>query len=276
MKTLKLRYLMGCLLCLGLALEACAAAAFVEEKPTLYIVGDSTVKNNTRGQQGWGDPIGRFFDRSKIVVENHAIGGRSSRTFQTEGRWDRILDRAKPGDFVLIQMGHNDGGKVNDITRARGSLPGLGEETEEIDNLLTKAHETVHTYGWYLRKYIKDARDKGMTPILCSPIPHVPRAKVEPGQVENNRYVRWSQEVAKNEDVLFVDLNRVVMSHYAGLDPAEIKARYFTLADGTHTSPAGAELNALCVAEGLRGLEECSLTHYLEPMPPAAAAPARP
>ena len=59
--------------------------------PTLFIVGDSTVKNGTRGQQGWGDPIAKLFDTSRIKVENHAIGGRSSRTFQTEGRWERIL-----------------------------------------------------------------------------------------------------------------------------------------------------------------------------------------
>jgi rhamnogalacturonan endolyase len=73
--------------------------------PTLFIVGDSTVKTGTRGQQGWGDPIAKLFDTTRIKVENHAIGGRSSRTFQTEGRWDRILAKAKPGDFVLIQMG---------------------------------------------------------------------------------------------------------------------------------------------------------------------------
>ena len=138
-----------------------------ETKPTLFIVGDSTVRNGTRGQQGWGDPLIRLFDPARINVENHAIGGRSSRTFQAEGRWDKILQKAKPGDFVLIQMGHNDGGPINDNFRARGSLPGLGEETQEIDNLLTGKHEVVHTYGWYLRKYIADARAHGMTPIIC-------------------------------------------------------------------------------------------------------------
>ena len=68
-----------------------------DNKPTLFIVGDSTVKNSTRGQQGWGDPLLKLFDAEKIKVENHAIGGRSSRTFQTEGRWkrfSRLLSRA--------------------------------------------------------------------------------------------------------------------------------------------------------------------------------------
>src|SRR3712207_2998098 len=78
-------------------------------KPTLFLVGDSTVKNGTKGQRGWGEEIGKYFDTTKINIVNRAIGGRSSRTFQTEGRWDKVLEELKPGDFVLIQFGHNDG-----------------------------------------------------------------------------------------------------------------------------------------------------------------------
>ena len=232
--------------------------------PTLFIVGDSTVKNGTRGQQGWGDPLAAHFDRSKINVANHAIGGRSSRTFQTEGRWDKILAMARPGDFVLIQMGHNDGGPLDDRQRARGSLRGTGEETREIDNPITGKKEVVHTYGWYLRKYIADARAKGMTPILVTPIPHCPRTQVQPGEVERSNYVVWSEEVAHSEKVDFVHLNRIVMGKYAALSPEEIKSRYFTEADNTHTSPAGAELNAACVAEGLREITDCALKDYLQ------------
>src|SRR5256885_1958149 len=110
-----------------------AAAATADEpapqRPTLFIVGDSTVKNGTKGQQGWGDPIAAHFDKAKIKVENRAIGGRSSRTFQTEGRWDKILAAAHEGDFVLIQMGHNDAGPLDDASRARGTLRGTGDET---------------------------------------------------------------------------------------------------------------------------------------------------
>src|SRR5262245_53933296 len=63
-----------------------------DRKPTLFLVGDSTVRTGTKGQQGWGDPIIKLFDSTKIKVENRAIGGRSSRTFQTEGRWEQILN----------------------------------------------------------------------------------------------------------------------------------------------------------------------------------------
>jgi rhamnogalacturonan acetylesterase len=232
-------------------------------KPTLFIVGDSTVKNNTPGQQGWGDPLIKLFNLARVNVENHAIGGRSSRTFQTEGRWDRIVAAARPGDFVLVQMGHNDGGSLDDPRRARGTLPGVGEETREIENPITKKGEVVHTYGWYLRKYVADAQAKGMTPILVSPIPHVPQRPVVTGQREPSRHVAWCEEVASAQKCLFIDLNRLVMARYMSLDPTEIKEKYFTPADNGHTSPAGAQLNAAVVAEGIRGLKDCPLATYL-------------
>jgi len=245
--------------------SAVAPAHDTDRLPTLFIVGDSTVKNNTKGQQGWGDPLAAFFDPTKIKVENHAIGGRSSRTFQTEGRWDRILAAARPRDFVLVQMGHNDGGPLDESRRARGTLRGTGEDTKEIDNPITGKKEVVHTYGWYLRKYVAEARAKGMTPIILSPVPHCPRRPVEKGAVEKNGYVDWAEEVAKAEKVPFVNLNRLVLNHYAGMPPADIKAGYFTPADDTHTSPAGAERNAACVVEGLRALKDCPLKDYLQP-----------
>src|SRR5262245_23109501 len=69
--------------------------------PTLFIVGDSTVNNGTKGQQGWGTPLAALFDPKKITVDNRARGGRSSRTFITEGLWDKVLADLRPGDFVL-------------------------------------------------------------------------------------------------------------------------------------------------------------------------------
>ncbi len=232
--------------------------------PILFIVGDSTVHNPQKTERGWGDVIGKNFDAGKIRVENHALGGRSSRTFITQGWWQKVLDAAKPGDFVLIQMGHNDGGPLDDTNRARGSIRGIGEETKNIFNPITKQPETVHTYGWYLRKYISDARAKGVTPIICSPVPHVPKGEVKAGDIENWDYVRQSGQVATNENVQFINLNQITISHYAGLTPAEIKAKYFTPADNTHSSFAGAELNAQSVVEGLKQLTNCPLAGFLK------------
>ena len=236
--------------------------------PTLWIIGDSTVRNGsgagTDGQWGWGDPLAASFDPAKIRVVNRAIGGRSSRTFQTDGRWDAILAEAKAGDFVLIQFGHNDPGAVNDDSRARGTLPGLGEEIQEIDNLLTKRPEVVHSFGWYLRKYVHDARAHGMTPIVCSYVPRCPRpgTTVDPHPVPGS-YRLWSQQVAEAEKVPYIDLFQRIWSEYTKLTPDEIKSRYFTPADFTHTSRPGAELNATKVVEGIRAIETCPLRDFL-------------
>src|SRR5262245_55848703 len=204
-----------------LALPALLPGQDTERRlPHLFIVGDSTVRTGTKGQQGWGDPIIGRFDKAKIKVENHAIGGRSSRTFQTEGRWDKVLARAEKGDFVLIQLGHNDGGPLDDAKRARGSIRGIGEEAKEISKPIPRKKEVVRTYGWYMRKYIADARAKGLTPIILSPVPRCPQRQVEMGVVEKNSYVAWSEEVAKAEKAHFVHLNRIVMAHYATMKPA--------------------------------------------------------
>ncbi len=98
------------------------------EFPTVWVVGDSTASNANR--RGWADPFADYFDPAKATTVNRARAGRSSRTFITEGLWDKVRTALKPGDYVLIQFGHNDGGPP-DTDRARGSLAGLGEESKE-------------------------------------------------------------------------------------------------------------------------------------------------
>ena len=240
--------------------------------PTLLIIGDSTVNNSTKGQMGWGTPISAFFNKSKINIENRARGGRSSRTYLTEGLWDQVLAQMKHGDFVLMQFGHNDGGPTNDNSRARGSLRGVGEETEEIDNLLTKKHEIVRTFGWYMRKYIAETKARGATPIVLS---LVPRNIWRDGKVIRaaNDYGKWAAEAAQAERALFIDLNEIVARHYEEVGPEKVQAEYFTTVDHTHTSPAGAWLNATSVAEGIKQLKNCPLRKFLLPKPEANAAP---
>lgn len=231
------------------------------KQPTLFIIGDSTVKTPTAGQQGWGDPISEMFDQKRIRVENRARGGRSSRTFQTEGLWDQVLAELKPGDFVLMQFGHNDASAVNDDSRARGTLKGTGEETEEIDNLLTKKHEVVHTFGWYMRKYITDTKEKGAVAIVLSP---VPRNNWAEGKVARNAstYGGWAAEVAKSQGAFFVDLNEMIAQQYEALGEEKVSKELF-FNDHTHTSPAGARLNAETVVAGLKKLQNCKLAKFL-------------
>ena len=253
---------------LGLFLAFTLHAADSAARPTLFIIGDSTVKNGTRGQRGWGEVISPFFDTNKIRIENHAIGGRSSRTFLSEGRWDRVRTNLQRGDFVLIQFGHNDGGAVNDPSRARGSIKGIGEQTQEIDNLLTKKHEVVHTFGWYLRKYVADAKAKGATPIVCS---LVPRKIWKDGKItRGDNYAKWAEEVARAEDAAFVDLREIIARRYDALGTNQVNELFGD--DHTHTNPAGAELNAECVVAGLKALSTNALSKLFSPRAEAVAA----
>lgn len=225
--------------------------------PTLFVVGDSTANNSANGARGWGDPFAAFFDPTKINVLNRARAGRSSRTFLTEGLWDRVLQDLKPGDFVLIQFGHNDGGPP-DTGRARGSLPGLGEETREV-TLPDGRKEVVRTFGWYNRKFIADVRAKGATPILLS---LTVRNIWKDGRVErgSGRFREWAEEIARAEGVEFVDVTRIIADRYEALGQEKVKV-YFG-PDHTHTSPAGAEFNAAAVVAGLKALKGNPLGKY--------------
>jgi lysophospholipase L1-like esterase len=243
------------------------ATAFTiqKQKPVIYLVGDSTVKNGSgKGEDrlwGWGDFLYTQFDTARIRIENHARGGRSSRTYQTEGLWDNVLARVKPGDYIIMQFGHNDGGAINDTLRARGSIRGIGEETEEIDNLITHKHEIVHSYGWYMRKYIRDAKAKGAIPIVCSP---VARNVWKDGKVvrSTDSYATWAADVAEAEGAYYIDLNDRVASRYEQLGPDEVKSKLF-LEDHTHTTEAGARINAALVAEAIREQKKLALRRFL-------------
>jgi len=240
--------------------------------PTLFVVGDSTANNNANGARGWGDPFASFFDPSKINVVNRARAGRSSRTFLTEGLWERVLHDLKPGDFVLIQFGHNDGGPP-DTGRARGSLPGLGEETREV-TMPDERKEVVHTFGWYNRKFISDVKAKGATPILLSlTVRNIwKEGKVERG---SGRFRQWAEELARAEGVQFVDVTNIVADRYEALGQEKVKALFGP--DHTHTSPAGAEFNAASVVAGLKALRGNPFGKYFSPRAKEVAAyePAR-
>ena len=228
-------------------------------RPSLFIIGDSTVQNSTPGQLGWGTAIAHAFDATKIRVVNRALGGRSSRTFQTEGLWNRVLKEVRRGDYLLIQFGHNDVGSL-DTGRARGSLPGVGDDTKEVVMAVTERTEVVHSFGWYLRKYVADARAMGVTPILCS---LVPRNNWQDGRVirSTDDYATWTRKVAGGAGVPMLDLNDAVARQYEKAGADRVAREYF-FGDRTHTSPAGAQLTALTVVEELRGLPGSPLAAF--------------
>lgn len=227
--------------------------------PTLFIAGDSTAaKGPTGTQEGWGEPLMWYFDPAKLKVVNAAVGGRSSRTFMTQGHWEALLAQVQPGDTVLLQFGHNDNGALNREPpgssrplRARGSIAGVGEERAEIDNVVTGQHERVQSFGWYLRRMIADVRQKGATPIVLS---LTARNIWKDGRVEcgSGDYRQWDAEVARSAQVEFIDLTRVLADRYQTLGTAAVQ-EFFTI-DHLHTNPAGAYFNAAAVVSGLRAL----------------------
>jgi lysophospholipase L1-like esterase len=171
------------------------------------------------------------------------------------------MEELKPGDFVVMQFGHNDAGPLDDTARARGTIRGVGEETKEIENPITGKHEVVHSYGWYLRKFISDARAKGTNPIVCSLIP---RKTWKDGKIVRNKedYAGWAEQVAAAEHVPFVDLNEIIAKRYDALGPEKVEPLFGD--PHTHTSRAGAELNAQCVVEGLKSLASDPLAKYMK------------
>lgn len=228
--------------------------------PTLWIAGDSTAaRGRGETQQGWAVPFADYFDPAKINIANRARGGRSSRTFVTEGLWDQLLAGVKKGDTVLIQFGHNDGGPVN-VKPARGSLPGLGEETQDIESVTTNRPETVHTFGWYLRKMIADLKAKGAQPIVLS---LTLRNRWEDGKIErgSGRFSAWSYDIAKSAAVPFLDLMNTQADAFDRLGADAVKALYPQ--DHTHFNARGADLHAATVVALLKGLRPSPVAKVL-------------
>ena len=227
--------------------------------PTLWIAGDSTVKCPSP-MRGWGQEIGAWFDPAKLNIANRAIGGRSSRTYLTEGRWDEILRSMKKGDFVLIQFGHNDVGPIDERGKFRGSVKGIGEETAEV----TKPDgttEIVHSFGWYLRNFARSAREKGARVILCSPVPHRDFDRDGKYREDWKEWRGWIEECARAEKAGYIDLAGLVGIEYARLGPEGTKPLF---ADArTHTTPAGAKLNAKVLVTALRELPGDPFANYL-------------
>jgi lysophospholipase L1-like esterase len=191
-----------------------------------------------------------FFDPDKLRVVNAAQSGRSSRTFITEGHWDRLLAEMKPGDFVVIQFGHNDSkpyqGEAAGQALARGSMPGIGDQSQQIEKLVDGKPETVHTFGWYLRKMISETRSRGATPLLFS----TTKTNAWSGrgilcQSQTYRLVDVPGS-ASSEHVPFVDLMRITADRYQRLGETAVANQFV---DKMHTNEAGAEANAADVCQ---------------------------
>ena len=203
----------------------------------LYLAGDSTMcpyPSSQAPQMGWGPALTALV-KPGVQVTNLAAGGLSSRSFLTEKNWDRILKSAKPGDFVIIQFGHND---------AHRGPKNLYRSTFPRD-----------TFQLYLRIYIAEARANGLIPVLCT---RTALCLFRDGRIEEKRadYIDAVRKVAQETGCSFVDLNAFAHERLAALGPSKAEKLYMCLAKGEdprvpegrtdrcHLRDAGAEFYA--------------------------------
>jgi lysophospholipase L1-like esterase len=244
--------------------------AFVAEqkKVTIYMAGDSTMTNQPLSKRvtdsitgktfdepfptrGWGQMLHNFF-KSEVTIDNYALSGRSTLSFQTEGVWKKIMDKVQPNDYVVIQFGHNDSNSKPD------------------------RHTTPEQYEANLRSFINDVRTKGAIPILCTP---VSRRKFENGRVVHTlkRYTEVCRKIAAEDTkLLFVDMELKSEKIIAELGEEGSTKLFTTLEPGvnknfpngikemTHFNETGATVMAEEFVKGLRELQVKPLTKYLK------------
>ena len=207
--------------------------------PVLYMAGDSTSTDQSAEPfAGWGQMLPRFF-RDSIAVANHGESGESARSFIGEKRWGKLMSVVKPGDWLLIQFGHND---------QKDSAPGAG---------------AFSSYKTFLKRFVAEARAKSVTPVLVTPM-H--RLSFGPdGRIANTLgdFPEAVRQVAREDGVPLVDLNSMSAALYEALGPEVKKA--FAGDDTTHQSSFGAYELAKCVVEGLRKLDLAK--HLIEGLP---------
>lgn len=241
-------------------------------KPMVFLCGDSTGKNedkNPDGMWGWGSQGYTVFDSTKCVFQNQAKAGRSTRTYVDEDRWEEVYNSLEPGDVVFIQFGHNDIGGIKD-GKERGVIA-CSEDSSHVYRMESSGiYKVIYSYGWYLKKMIRDAQEKGAIPILLSLTPRNEwhegnghsRGFVYPVNEKkgkkyierrNETYGTWCRDVARETGCLFIDVHNITAD---ALDKmGQKKAAAYFNHDHTHTSLKGAQLNAKSVAKGLRAAE---------------------
>ena len=195
---------------LTMVLAVLAISSFRADKTkTIFMIGDSTMANKDisgdKQERGWGMMLQNYFDDG-IIVDNHAVNGRSSKSFINEGRWKAVLDRIMPGDYLIIQFGHND----EKTDSARHTTPGT-------------------TFDANLRRFVMEAREKGATPILMNSVVRRnfsdSKTAVADDDLRDNsskqlaegdtlidthgEYLVSPRRVAKEMGVVFVDANKI-------------------------------------------------------------------
>ena len=251
----------------------------------VHTIGDSTMsdyKPAATPKRGWGMYLQVFFNQDSIEVNNRGKSGASTRTFyETENLWPSVKRQMKAGDYLIIQFAHNDEKcKGEDVYVQNAKLRAEGKDT--LTDM--RGTEPNTTYKQYLRKFINEAREMGVKPILMSPIC---RAYFKDGKInEEGRhnltsermnelknegdkdYVRCMREVAEEMQVPFLDMTERTREMYESEGQEICMKRYFNCGDKTHTGQEGGMLNAHLAYLLIKNSPELAELHHLVALPP--------
>lgn len=245
---------------------------------TIFTIGDSTMANKKleggNPERGWGQMLSRYFT-DDITIDNHAVNGRSSKSFIDEGRWDAVLSKIQKGDYVFIQFGHND--EKDDPNRHTD--PGT-------------------TFDANLKKFVEDTRAKGGIPVLFNSIvrrnfgkadgnavanaikqddirngidPKAPKDSIEEGATlidTHGAYLISPKNVAKELNVTFIDLNSLTHKLVEGMGPQKSKELYLWVEPKTVPAlPNGREDNTHLNVHGASVIAEMAVKAVAEAIP---------
>ena len=247
-------------------------SAFTTEKTiTIFMIGDSTMANKSlegnNQERGWGHVLGGFFSED-IVVDNHAVNGRSSKSFIDEGCWEVVLNKMKPGDYVFIQFGHNDEKPKPD----RHTDPGT-------------------TFDANLKRFVEEARAKGGIPVLFNSIVRrnfrvnenavtdddFRKDKLEEakeGEVlidTHGEYLNSPRNVAKDLNVPFVDMNKLTHDLVQGMGAEASKKLFMWMPEGVYAAcPKGRQDNTHLNVYGARTIAKITVEAIAKEVPALA------
>ena len=263
---------------LPLALCALCLVPAQAAKRKVHTIGDSTMSSYQPAatpKRGWGMYLQAFFNADSIEVNNRGKSGASSRTFyETENLWPSVKSQMKAGDFLIIQFAHNDEKcKGEDVYEQNAKLRAEGQDT--ITDM--RGTEPNTTYKEYLRKYVNEARELEVMPILMSPVcrAYFKDGKINPegrhdlskDSVDKN-YVRCMREVAEELNVPFLDMTARSMEQFETMGQEYCMEHYFNCGDKTHTGQEGGMVVAHLAYRLIANSPDLAELHHLVSLPP--------
>lgn len=208
-----------------------------EQTVTVFIIGDSTVTDQAGGGT-WGQYLPRWFDGS-VAVANHAESGMTIKGFRFGRRWDKVMESAKPGDYLLIQLGTND-------EKSKGHDPMWDAEDRAGDWVRTHS-AADKDYIWGLATMALEAKRHGMIPVIVSPMTKIDRRSASSTELMTPYGIN-APKAAELAECAYIDLWGMSREIVAALGQDALKA----YSDGTHTDNYGGYLFSLCIVKGLR------------------------